>query len=181
MTLVLCAAIVAHAEGSREKARASFRRASKLYDFGEFAKALTAFKEAYDEIEDPAILYNIAQCHRRLGHPREAIDVYQSYLRRASPAAPNRAEVQAMIEKLQKTLPPAQPIVAQPQPEPTVAVAPATVTATAPPPRPLYRRWQLWVPVAVGVVVIGGAVGLGVALTTPHNAPYTAGTMKVQF
>lgn len=183
LALVLVAGLSGAARAdSRDKARESFRKATKLYDFGEYAKALQAFKDVYEQVEDPALLYNIAQCHRRLGNTREAIDVYQSYLRRAE-NPPNRAEVRAMIAKLQKTLPPEPPTKLQ-EPVPLVAPPPPpVVVVVAPPPakKPLHQRWQFWVPLVAGIVVVGGAVGLGVALTTPQNASYSPATLRVQF
>src|SRR4051794_18724921 len=80
----------AHAD-NKEKARALYRAATHHYDFGEYQQALDGFKEAYENYEDPAFLFNIAQCHRALGHKQEAITLYKSYLRK-KPDAPNRDE-----------------------------------------------------------------------------------------
>ncbi len=51
-------------------------------------------------VPDPVFLFNIAQCHRKMGHDKEAVDFYKSYLRNA-PNAPNRADVQKRIQELE--------------------------------------------------------------------------------
>lgn len=45
-------------------------------------------------------LYNIAQCHQKLGHVDEALTFYKTYLRRA-PDALNRSEVERRIQDLE--------------------------------------------------------------------------------
>jgi hypothetical protein len=51
-------------------------------------------------VPDPAFLFNIGQCHRKMGHDKEAVSFYKSYLRNA-PNAPNRADVQKRINELE--------------------------------------------------------------------------------
>jgi len=51
-------------------------------------------------VPDPAYLFNIAQCHRKMGHDKEAADFYKSYLR-AAPNAPNRPDVEKRIEEME--------------------------------------------------------------------------------
>jgi len=98
----VCAPGAAHAE-DKAKAREAYRRATNAYDFGEYATALEAFKEAYSNFEDANILFNIAQCHRQLGHNQEAIRVYRSYLRHA-PKSANSDEVRQIVTRLEKTI-----------------------------------------------------------------------------
>jgi tetratricopeptide (TPR) repeat protein len=69
----------------KDKAREEYREATHHYDFGEYQQALDGFKAAYQDYEDPAFLFNIAQCHRALGHKQEAITFYKSYFRCAKP------------------------------------------------------------------------------------------------
>jgi len=45
---------------------------------------------------------------------------------------------------------------------------------------PVYKKWWVWTIVA-GVVAVGVGVSLGVALTTPNNAPRQAGSYDVKF
>lgn len=114
--------------------RALYREGSRQYDLGDFRAALDSFKRAYLAHEEAGILFDIAECHRQLGENAEAVQAYQSYLRR-KPDAPNRADVEALIAKLQGA---SAPSPAAPAPKPStslpVAAAPA---ATAPPPAPV--------------------------------------------
>jgi hypothetical protein len=57
----------------------------------------------------------------------------------------------------------------------------ATATSRRAPDRvPIQRRWWLWAAVG-GVVVVGVAVGVGVALSTPHDAGAPPGAHQVSF
>ena len=78
----------------KQKARVAYRLATQHYDLGEYKEALTAFKDAYRNFEDPAFLFNIAQCHRQLGDTVLAVREYRAYLRKV-PDASNRDEVRA--------------------------------------------------------------------------------------
>jgi tetratricopeptide (TPR) repeat protein len=80
--------------------RALYRDGSRQYDLGDFRAALDLFKRAYLAHEEAGILFDIGECHRQLGESAEAVHAYQSYLRR-KPDAANRADVEALIAKLQ--------------------------------------------------------------------------------
>src|SRR5262249_25337375 len=60
-----------------EKAKERFERGQRLYTISRYREALDEFKEAYLLKQDPALLYNIAQCHRLLGEAHEAITFYR--------------------------------------------------------------------------------------------------------
>src|SRR6188768_1709430 len=83
------------------EARRHYEAASRAYDLAEYETALREFKEAYRIVGDPAFLFNIAQCHRKLAHPADAVTFYKTYLRRA-PNTPHRAEVEKFIADLEK-------------------------------------------------------------------------------
>ena len=63
-----------------ELARSLYEKGQRQYDLGHFADARQLFESAYEAKAAPALLFNIAQCHRKLGHYQEAINMYQSYL-----------------------------------------------------------------------------------------------------
>ncbi len=194
--LALVAALLAAAPAARSlaapaetaKAREHFNKGRTHYDLKEYEAALREFKDGYRIIQDAVFLFNIAQCHYRLGAKREALDFYRSYIRRA-PNAANRDEVAKRIEELEKgaaepavppppppppVLPPPRPAepspppppVLVPPPPPPTALPPAVLTteAQAPEPdespRPFYKKWWFWT--GVGVVIAGG-VALGIA------------------
>ncbi len=81
-------------------AKAKYESGVRHFDLAEFEPALADFKEAYRNKPDPVFLYNIAQCHRKLGHADDAISFYQTYLRRA-PDAKNHEEVERRLSELQ--------------------------------------------------------------------------------
>jgi tetratricopeptide (TPR) repeat protein len=66
-----------------QKARSLYQQGSQHYDLNEYTQALELFKEAYRSHEEPAILYNIAQCYRQLGDSENAIRFYRSFLNKA--------------------------------------------------------------------------------------------------
>jgi tetratricopeptide (TPR) repeat protein len=82
-------------------AKAHASRATGLYNLGHFKEALAEFEAAYMAIQDPPFLFNIAQCHRKMGDNKDALDSYRSYLR-VAPNAPNRTEVQKRISELER-------------------------------------------------------------------------------
>jgi tetratricopeptide (TPR) repeat protein len=170
-------------------ARQHFQKGTTLYELSKFHEAAAEYEQAYQAKPDPALLFNIGQAYRLAGEQQAALRSYRSYLRKV-PDATNRAEVEGYIERLQKaideqkTAPPVAPApVPAPAPPPTTTVAApsnqALVASPAPPAerKPVYKQWWLWT--AVGVVVAGGAVGLAVAFTTPHNASGPANTVPV--
>jgi tetratricopeptide (TPR) repeat protein len=83
------------------EAKTHSNRGTSLYNLGRFSDALSEYEAAYLAVQDPPFLFNIAQCHRKMGNNKEALDSYRSYLR-VAPAAPNRAEVQKRISELER-------------------------------------------------------------------------------
>jgi tetratricopeptide (TPR) repeat protein len=174
-------------------ARAHYEQAVSHYNLDEFAPALSEFREAYRLKPDPSFLFNIAQCHRKLGENAAALDFYRKYLR-SLPDAPNRPEIERMIAELRERgaetdkapVLPIAPVLAPahaPAPGPAAALtlapptagaamSPATVPA-GPDPSPAYRRWWFWT--ALGVVA-AGAVVTSVVLASTSDKPY-AGTL----
>ena len=69
LTAVLAGSAVAD---NKDVARDAFREGTRQFDIGDFKSALAAFKKAYLNYEDPAFLFNIAQCERQLGDKAEA-------------------------------------------------------------------------------------------------------------
>jgi len=202
MLLFLVAAGVAHAD-NKQVAKEAFVEGSRQYELGDFKAALDAFKRAYLNYEEPAFLFNIAQCQRQLGDKPEAIRTYKIFLRKV-PHAPQRAEVERIIadlqaaaeqEKAARTRPPMEtmqppaatattpaspppPVAtpAAPVSEPAVAAAPAS-PAPAADHQPLYKKWWLWTAVGVVAVGVGLGVGLGVGVGVgvgPKSTPRNA-------
>lgn len=187
--LALALAPAVQAAGS---ARTYYESATRHYNLAEYDAALRDFKEAYRLKPDPAFLFNIAQCYRQLGDPTNAATFYRNY-RREAPDAPNRKEVERLIEEMDRAAaaerarqppvgvePPREP--ATSTPEPTPAPAPAAVTLTAPLPaasRPIHKKPWFWAVVAGGAAVVATGVALGVVYGTPAQDPMpTFGTIQ---
>jgi len=128
---VACVALAAPAQAEvsdKAAAKAHFEAATRLYDIHEYAKALEEYKAAYLSKPDPAFLFNVGQCYRKLGKLDQALEFYREYLKKAPPDDPNRPNVEARIrntdtgdvfESDAPAKPAAQPV--QPLPSPSLA------------------------------------------------------------
>jgi len=163
-------------------ARKHFDLGKRYFQVEELRKAIDEFKAAHIEEPDPAFLYNIAECYRKLGEADEAIGFYRRYLSLTSQSAPMRSTAAQHITELEAaraptpapapppppaavTVAPPPKLAAPPPSEPLRAPAPALVTAApadaqAPQEaaRPFYKR--AWFYGVVGAVLIGGAAGV---------------------
>ena len=90
-----------------ERAKALFAKGNQHYNLGEFGPALEQYKLAYKTKPLPAFLFNIGQCHRKLGQYAEAVTMYQSYLN-GVPNAQNRPLVESLIAESREKIAEAQ-------------------------------------------------------------------------
>lgn len=147
------------------EAKLHFERGEKLYALTRFSEAIDEYQKAFDAKPLPDFLFNIGQCYRNLGDYDSAIFSYRKYLT-AAPDAPNRAQVEQLIEELQakKDQSDTRRLGLQPRPGP----APAPHVEAD---RPIYKTWWFW----TGVTVVVGAAG-GIVVyeaTRPHGPPST--------
>jgi tetratricopeptide (TPR) repeat protein len=73
--------------------------------------AVPEFTKAYKSLKDPTILFNRAECQRKLGNDADALKDYEQFLA-DMPTAPNRASVEARMTSMReaaKAEPPAAP------------------------------------------------------------------------
>jgi tetratricopeptide (TPR) repeat protein len=150
--IVLVCLLVGGAAEARERhtdPKAYLKRANTLAGEGKCAEAVKDYTKAYEKLKDPIILFNRAECYRKVGENAKAAEDYRGFLK-GFPAAPNRADIEAKIAALEKPpapKPPAKPPAATasaPPPKPSVAatpppgrtppVAPAPPPPTGPPP-----------------------------------------------
>jgi tetratricopeptide (TPR) repeat protein len=182
--VVVCAAPrLALADAAQ--ARAHFDRGRAFFEVSEYRNAIAEFKAAHVEKPDPAFLYNIGECHRRLGEGPEALQFYQRFLATAPAGDKARPIVEQRIAELNA---------AGVEPKVTPADSPSgggdNLALNAPPPAqtnpgaalvqtpaphqeapPLYTR--PWFLITVGVVVVASAVGIW-ALSRSPEPPGTA-------
>ncbi len=98
---VLCWAVLPASadESVVARVRALHESATAHYDLGEYDAAAADFKAAFLLRQDPAFLFDLAQCWRMLGRWSDAARSYRAYLREA-PDAPNRPDVEARIAEM---------------------------------------------------------------------------------
>ncbi len=162
-------------------ARRHFYRGERLYAVGKFQAALEAFTAAYEAAAKPGLLFNIGQCHRRLGHTDEAIFFFNGFLQ-GDPKA-DQKEIAALIaeqQEVKRTRAAAVALTARPPPSPsteTPSTSPPPTVATPlllplpvrqPVKTPTYKKWWPW---TIAAVVVAGAVtatAVGVTTTTSH-------------
>jgi tetratricopeptide (TPR) repeat protein len=101
--LLLSAPPALGADAALEEARALTGQATVEYNLGRFEQALDLYTKAYERYSKAALLFNIGQCHRLLGHYEKALFFYHGYLRE-QPDAPNRALAERHIEESQRAL-----------------------------------------------------------------------------
>jgi tetratricopeptide (TPR) repeat protein len=112
-------------------ARRLFEEGRRAFDLGEWQRAITAYRGAYNLKPDAAFLYNIAQAYRLANDPAQAIFFYKSFLRNR-PNTPNRAEIEDRIRQLESGT--AKPGDAPTAPPPAGAPPASPATPPAPPP-----------------------------------------------
>ncbi|MHB1844268.1 MAG: tetratricopeptide repeat protein [Deltaproteobacteria bacterium] len=135
MPLPLAAALLASLlsmSGAEREAERLTKRSIVEYNVGDFPSALADITQAYKLDPRPALLFNLAQCHRTLEHWKQAEFFFRGYLR-GKPDAANRAQVQALIREMQAKQAEADAKAEAPKPS-AVAAAPAPIAAPAPPP-----------------------------------------------
>ncbi len=148
---------------SDEKVQAGDRAAKR----SEWPVAAAAYSEAWQLRQDRlAVLLKAARAAKEAGNQPQAETWLRSYLERAPPNAPDRAEAQAMLDaavgKPVVVAPrPVESVVTPPPPRPVepVSVAPQV---SAPQEKPSGRRTAgLWTLGSGGALAIAGAVLLG--------------------
>lgn len=76
-----------------------FESGQASYQEGKYLAAIDLFRNAYDLVNDPVYLFNIAQSYRKIADCVPAHDYYVKYLE-ADPKAPNKDKVQQWIFEL---------------------------------------------------------------------------------
>ena len=98
MALGLSAPVQARGDDAVE-ARRHAQRASGLAASGKCRQAVAEWNKAMAILRDPALLFNRAECYRKLGDADAAVEDYRQFLSDL-PKAPNRAEVERRIAEL---------------------------------------------------------------------------------
>lgn len=188
--LLWCATASADARQD-EAARNDFKVGRAAYEAGDYQLAYDKFKESFQLSHEPALLYNIASALQGLKRPHDAAEALRSFLR-LQPNDPDKPKIEQRIATLEeeqhmidaerakaeaeaeaerkKNEPP--PIVLTPPPADvkTVVVHESGMTEA----ERKHRRKVLAISLTIGgVVLVGGAVALALALTQTSTAPFT--------
>jgi hypothetical protein len=175
------------------QARVHFERGRTFFEVDEYRKAIAEFKAAHIEKPDPAFLYNIAECHRRLGEVADALVFYRRFLATAPAGDKTRALVEQRIAELKtvaedpKLAPPDSPPAGAgdglalnappPSGEPAAVVLEKPAPAPAAHAPPFYTR--PWFLVTVGVVLVASAIGIWALSRTPEPPGTALGNQSV--
>jgi tetratricopeptide (TPR) repeat protein len=138
-------------EQATARAKQYNAEAEKLFNLGMFREAAAAYQRAYAARPLPVFLYNIGQCHRRMGGLKQlerALFHYEAFINNTDDAAA-RERVRQESEELRREI--------------------ARLRAAERPARPFYTRWWFWT--AVGVAVAGATVGTVLALQPDDQQP----------
>jgi tetratricopeptide (TPR) repeat protein len=130
-----------------EELLARFQEAERLYRAGEYAQALSGYKEVYLLTGKPSLIFNMAQCHRLLGNDAEALRGYQQFLFEV-PDTPYRAEIEGRIQELEARLAEAE-------------AAKTAVTAPAPPTPREGSQLPGGILLGIGAAAAGGGIAVG--------------------
>jgi tetratricopeptide (TPR) repeat protein len=84
-------------------ARSLYNEGLAEFDLGRFREALDRFERAYRVRSAPALLFNIAQCHRKLGELEEAATTYRSFLAR-DPNHPEAQRARELLHQIEETI-----------------------------------------------------------------------------
>jgi len=181
VAVVTATATAAAAPDERAAAREHYSKGTKAFDLGRYDEAIHEYVIVYELMNDPALLYNLAQAHRLAGHAREALRFFRVYLSKV-PDAENRDSVESKIAELQRTVEQEQK--AHHQLPPDTAIKPTatgtTIVAKAPAAIDLRPARKLEIAgaatAAAGLVMLGVAAAMtGLSYRTAdeiHNTPY---------
>ena len=163
------------------QARALFEVATREYTSTDYTDALRDFQAAYAREPFVDILFNIAQCLRKLQRWHDATDAYRRYLRE-KPNAANKQEALgylAEVESRSKDQP--WKLDAQVTPAPLVLEPPAPdiETAVATRPAPPRHRWGALPWVLFGAAAVAASVAV-VGAVEVSNYTSTVNTLKTQ-
>jgi tetratricopeptide (TPR) repeat protein len=115
--------------------RYHLRKANQLAGEDHCHSAIHEYTLAYEKLKDPFVLFNRAECYRRIGQAEKAITDYRAFLE-AVPAAPNRADIEAKLSALaalEQTPPPVAPASVSPPAAPKATESPRQPVAVLPP------------------------------------------------
>ncbi|HEY3451979.1 MAG TPA: tetratricopeptide repeat protein [Myxococcales bacterium] len=92
---------LAAAPKDKAAAKASVASARKSYELGKFEEAIGHYSKAYELSDLPALLFNIAQCHRQLKQYERAAFFYGRYLSLQPPPVDNEEVAKGLLKEME--------------------------------------------------------------------------------
>lgn len=89
---------------AQAEARAHFEEGSRAFDVGDYSRAATEFRAAYELTEHPDLLFNIYSALERHGDLAEAADALEGYLSAGDPNDERRTSLGARLARLRARL-----------------------------------------------------------------------------
>jgi hypothetical protein len=152
---IVCAPVCCTARAqtdAEEEARTFYYQGLEHFNLGEYEAAIEAFTRAYRAVQDPELLFNIAQSHRHLGGEaacRRAAELFTNYRRSLAPGE-ERPDVDALIAEMEECARPVE----DPQPGPAPPLPMITHDEQESP-----SMWPMWLTIGGAVVAAtGGAL-----------------------
>jgi tetratricopeptide (TPR) repeat protein len=155
----------------------AFWSGKQLYDAGEFTSAIEQFQHAYAATHDPTLVYNIAQCHRKLGQCSLALENYQAFLRLSpeSPLAPQAEKQAGALRELcpEANVASAPPPQTEPNHQPPSLRLRKPVQSGRPPSEPASANasratapepMRVWAVAALSGAVLAGGIAAGLEI-----------------
>jgi tetratricopeptide (TPR) repeat protein len=126
LTAIGLGTVPANAADSAAAGRKHAAKANQLAAKNKCKSAVVEFTKAYKSAKDPTILFNRAECYRKMGSTTDALKDYEQFLA-DMPEAPNRSSVEARIATLRGAAPPSSPTPPQQLPPATPRQLPPVV------------------------------------------------------
>lgn len=114
--------------GESDDARAKFEAAQSAYDLGDFERARRLYADAYELKPLPGFLFNIGQCHKKLGEWSKAGFFFRRYLARVPPGTDVSRLQQLIAEMDERTAESPKPAAGAGAKAATPNVAPSVAT-----------------------------------------------------
>lgn len=160
-----------------QRAKNHYMAGNALFKLGNYTDAVREFAAGYSLVPKPYFLYNLGQCYRKLGDPRQAREMYAKFIEQIPEADSDReaakkivAELDEQIAKLPSETPKPTPVpTISPPTQPEPPPIPSLVVVQSPPPKKSFLKRHWWV-IPVSLVVVGTAVGVGVYFGTKAPA-----------
>lgn len=172
LSIVALVSCFASAQPSSTDPKELFKQGRQRYEAGDFTEAAALFQRSYDLSKAPALLFNLAQAHRRRGACAEAATSYRAYLASASSKDKNLGEANDYAAAMERCVrdaatPSAKPPLEPPAPEPT-----SLMSLNDTPPPPPSKAPLITAVVFGGLGVAAAGIGTGLLLSANNHARF---------